>query len=177
MTRFRPKPKILGVTNSLHVVRKMSLYWGITPFYVSTKGDSDMKLLEETVLTTLKSNGGLVNGDKIVVTQGDGKFFQQGTTNSIRVDIIKDVPRAISTGSHDSVQEAVFSKGKILHDTTICASCQACVAVCPHGIWAVSSDAHKETRIDHSKVEACTVDMECVRVCPTGAIEIIPTPQ
>lgn len=174
MTRFRPKPKILGVTNSLPVVRKMSLYWGITPFYVATPSEGDLNILEEKVLQNLKSTKALVNGDKIVVTQGDGKYFQQGSTNSIRVDIIKDVPRAITTGSHDAVHEAQFSRGKILHDTTICASCQACVAVCPHGIWTINADADKETVIDISKVERCTVDMECVRVCPTGAIEIIP---
>lgn len=174
MTRFRPKPKILGVTNSLKVVRKMSLYWGITPFYLATPSEGDLNILEEKVLTHLKTTKALVNGDKVVVTQGDGKYFQQGSTNSIRVDIIKDVPRAITSGSHDAVQEAQFAKGKILHDTTICASCQACVAVCPHGIWKVNSDADKETIIDVSKIESCTVDMECVRVCPTGAIEIIP---
>jgi pyruvate kinase len=174
MTRFRPKPKILGVTNSLRVVRKMSLYWGITPFYLATPSEGDLNILEEKVLTQLKTTKALVNGDKVVVTQGDGKYFQQGSTNSIRVDIIKDVPRAITSGSHDAVQEVQFAKGKILHDTTICASCQACVAVCPHGIWKVNSDADKETIIDTSKIESCTVDMECVRVCPTGAIEIIP---
>jgi pyruvate kinase len=174
MTRFRPKPHILGVTNSLKVVRKMALYWGITPFFVETSSEGDLNLLEEKVLSKLKNEKRLVNGDKIVITQGEGRYFQQGSTNSIRVDIIKDVPRAISTGSQDTVHEAQFSRGKILHDTTICASCQACVAVCPHGIWKVSADANKETYIDISKIEACTVDMECVRVCPTGAIEIIP---
>ena len=152
----------------------MSLYWGITPFYLATPSEGDLNILEEKVLTHLKTTKALVNGDKVVVTQGDGKYFQQGSTNSIRVDIIKDVPRAITSGSHDAVQEAPFAKGKILHDTTICASCQACVAVCPHGIWKVNSDADKETIIDISKIESCTVDMECVRVCPTGAIEIIP---
>ncbi len=174
MTRFRPKPKILGVTNSLPVVRKMSLYWGITPYFVETPSEGDLNILEDKVLSQLKAKKALVNGDKIVVTQGDGKYFQQGSTNSIRVDIIKDVPRAISSGSHDAVHEAQFAKGKILHDTTICASCQACVAVCPHGIWTVNRDADKETVIDISRIESCTVDMECVRVCPTGAIEIIP---
>jgi pyruvate kinase len=175
MTRFRPNPRILGVTNSLNVVRRMSLYWGITPYYVKTPEEGEMHLLERAVLSELKNTGQLVNGDKIVVTQGDGKYFQQGSTNSIRVEIIKDVPRAISKGSHDTTHEAVFKKGKILHDTTICASCQACVSVCPHGIWQIGKDANKETTIDLTKVEACTVDMECVKACPTGAIEIIPS--
>lgn len=31
-----------------------------------------------------------MNGDNIVVTVGEGKYFQQGTTNSIRVETVKD---------------------------------------------------------------------------------------
>jgi pyruvate kinase len=175
MTRFRPKPQILGVTNSLKVVRRMSLYWGITPYYVETSGEGELSRLEERVLEKLKKAGQLVNGDKVVITQGDGKYFQQGTTNSIRVEIVKDVPKAITATNHDAVHEAIFSKGKILHDTSICASCQACVAICPHDIWKVSKDSQRETYVDVNKIEACALDMECVRVCPTGAIEIIPS--
>ena len=28
--------------------------------------------------------------------------------------------------------------------------------------------------IDESKIDKCALDLECVEVCPTGAIEIIP---
>jgi pyruvate kinase len=174
MTRFRPKNHVLGVTNSLKIVRRMALYWGISPFYVEIPADGDMAELERRMLDELKTKGRLVNGDKIVITMGDGKYFQQGSTNSIRVEIIKDVPKAIATGHQDSVQEVAHARGKLLLDTVVCASCQACVAICPHGIWAVTNDDKKDTRIDETKVDQCTNDMECVRVCPTGAIEIIP---
>lgn len=174
MTRFRPKSNVLGVTNSLKVVRRMSLFWGITPYFVETDKRSELNDLERSMLGKLKTQNMLVNGDKIVITLGDGKYFQQGSTNSIRVEIIKDVPKAIEALGSEALQEVSFKRGKILLDTTICASCQACVAVCPHDIYTVGEDSKRDTRIDPSKVEACSLDMECVRVCPTGAIEIIP---
>lgn len=174
MTRFRPKTQVLGVTNSLKVVRRMALYWGVSPYFVETPTEGEMAVLERTMMESLKAKGRLVNGDKIVITKGDGRYFQQGSTNSIRVEIIKDVPKATQTGSDETVQEVAFARGKLLLDTAVCAYCQQCVSICPHGIWKVSQDKAKETRIDPSKVEACTLDMECVRVCPTGAIEIIP---
>ncbi|MBY0516800.1 MAG: pyruvate kinase [Bacteriovoracaceae bacterium] len=175
MTKFRPKNSVLGVTNSLKVVRRMALYWGISPFYLQNSPNGDMAELEKKMLDDLKSKGRLVNGDKVVITMGDGKYFQQGSTNSIRVEIIKDVPKSTQTGNQDSVQEVAFARGKLLLDTNVCASCQACVSVCPHGIWKISDDKNRETRIDESRANRCTLDMECVRVCPTGAIEIIPT--
>ncbi len=174
MTRFRPKTRVLGVTNALPVARRMSLYWGITPYLMEAKGADVMNELESAMIERLKSQNMLVNGDKIVITVGDGKYFQQGTTNSIRVEIIKDVPKAMAASGQESLLETVFQRGKILHDTSICASCQACVAVCPHNIWTVTLDDARETRVDSLRAEACTLDMECVRVCPTGAIEIIP---
>lgn len=174
MTRFRPKTPVLGVTNSIHVIRKMCLYWGITPYYFNIHEDTDLTKLEEMMIQKLKGEEHLQNGDKIVVTVGDGKFFRQGTTNSIRVEIIKDVPQAIKNTSQDSIQEVSFDKGKLLLDTSICASCHACITVCPFGIWSTSSEHNHETRIDATQVNRCTLDMECVESCPTGAIEIIP---
>jgi len=174
MTRFRPKVPVLGVTNSINVIRKMSLYWGISSYYFNIHENADLTKLEELMVKKLKNDNMLHNGEKIVITVGDGKFFKQGTTNSIRVEIIKDVPQAIESTNQDSIQEVSFDKGKLLLDTSICASCHACITVCPFGIWSTDIESNHETRIDASKVSQCTLDMECVEACPTGAIEIIP---
>ncbi len=174
MTRFRPKTPVLGVTNSLDVIRKLSLYWGVIPYYFNIHEDADTYKLETMMVDKLKKENLLVNGDKIVITVGDGKFFRQGTTNSIRVESIKDVPHAIKSTSQDSIQEVSFDQGKILLDTSICASCQSCITVCPFDIWTTTPDASRETRINTARVNFCTVDMACVEACPTGAIEIIP---
>jgi pyruvate kinase len=174
MTRFRPKTPVLGVTNRIDVIRKMSLYWGVTSYYFNIHEDDDVHKLEALMVDRLKTESHLVNGDKIVVTIGDGKFFKQGSTNSIRVESIKDVPKAMKNTDQESIQEVSFDKGKLLLDTSICASCQACISVCPFDIWTTSQDSKHDTTIDVSKVKKCTLDMACVEACPTGAIEIIP---
>jgi len=74
----------------------------------------------------------------------------------------------------DSLQEVSFDRGKILLDTSICASCQACINVCPYEIWTSKLVTNHETRIDPLKAHFCDLDMQCVEACPTGAIEIIP---
>lgn len=174
MTRFRPKTPVLGVTHSIDVIRKMSLYWGIIPYYFNIHENNDVSKLEELMVNKLKEDKHLENGDKIVVTIGDGKFFRHGTTNSIRVESIKDVPRDEKNTSQDAIQEVSFDRGKVLLDTTICAGCQACINVCPFDIWTNKLETNGDTRINGSKVSACTLDMACVEACPTGAIEIIP---
>ncbi|HXH74337.1 MAG TPA: pyruvate kinase [Bacteriovoracaceae bacterium] len=174
MTRFRPKTEVLGVTNSLNIIRRMSLYWGITAYYYNIHSNEDLTKLGDLMLEGLKEKRLLKNGDKVVITVGDGRFFHQGTTNSIRVEIIKDVPLAMKNTTQDLIQEVSFDQGKILLDTSICASCQACIRACPFDIWTVAPDENHETRISVVNAPKCTLDMTCVEACPTGAIEIIP---
>lgn len=174
MTRFRPKTPVLGVTSSLNVVRKMCLYWGITPYYYNIYENADLTKLGGVILERMKRENLLQLGDKVVMTVGDGKFFQQGTTNSIHVETIKDLPKALKNTDQDSIQEVSSDRGKFLLDTSICASCQACINVCPFDIWTSSIENNNETRINAATVHRCVFDMACVEACPTGAIEIIP---
>ncbi|HLW58248.1 MAG TPA: pyruvate kinase [Bacteriovoracaceae bacterium] len=174
MTRFRPKTPVLGVTSSVNVVRRMALYWGITPFHFNIYANADLSKLGILLIAELKKKERLANGDKIVMTVGDGSFFRQGTNNSIHVEIIKDVKKAIESTDQESIQEVSFDTGKLLLDTQICASCQTCVSVCPFEIWKPSEEHNYETRINPSRAHLCRVDMACVEACPTGAIEIIP---
>ena len=175
LSRFRTNVGVLGVTNSAEVMRKMCLYWGVTPYYFE-ENEEDLSSLQDQMIAQMKAQKMVHNGDKLVITHGDGKFFKQGTSNSIRVEIIKDVPREdhIFSGE-DVILEEKIDGGKILLDTAVCASCQSCVSVCPHDIWMVTNDNKNETIINSARAMECTKDMECVRVCPTGAIEIINT--
>jgi pyruvate kinase len=166
MTRFRPKVEVLGVTPSLKTIRRMSLYWGITPYLVEID-TIDMLELEHKVLSQLKSVEKLSNGDKIVITHGDGTFFKHGTSNSIRVEIIKDL-KTSKTRTYDQVS---FDKGTISLDTDLCASCQNCISICPYGIWG--TDEKNNTQIQKEVASQCVFDNACVESCPTGAIEII----
>lgn len=176
MSRFRPKVRVLGCTNSKQVMRKMTLYWGISPFYFE-ENEEDLATLQEQMIDTLKERNLVATGDKVVITHGDGKFFKQGSSNSVRLEIIKEVPNESKKeslkGKSETLQQEIPG-GRIILDTSVCASCQNCVQVCPHNIWTVEGE-NNETRINVETADRCTKDMECVNKCPTGAIEIIDT--
>lgn len=93
MSRFKPISRVLGITNSLSVIRRMCLYWGITPYYFDDKENEELSTLQEDMIEELKVRNYVDIGDKIVITHGDGKFFKQGSSNSIRVEIIKDIKK------------------------------------------------------------------------------------
>lgn len=171
ISQFRPIVPVLGITNSLRVARRMCLYWGVSPFIVTDQREENPEFMKN-VLKEIKDRLFLKNGDKLVLTRGDGKFFSQGSSNSVRVELIRDVPKV--KGGSQGLVEASDEQKKILLDTTVCGSCQACVQVCPHDIWTVSKDENKTTTINASKISKCAMDMACVESCPTGAIEIIP---
>ena len=171
IARFRPTARVWGVTNDIKVVRRVCLYWGVSPFHIADLGTDDGNI-EAKVLIDFKFRAKLVNGDKLVITKGDGKFFDKAGANSVRLVILKDPPKVL--GSSEDVEMVDFKNGRINLDTRICASCQNCVSVCPHEIWMVKNDDSKNTTISRIRADECAMDMACVDVCPTGAIEIIP---
>ena len=129
-------------------------------------------VIEKVVINNIKKSLKLKNGDKLVITRGDGRFFSQGQSNTVRVELIKDSP--VVRGGSDTLYSADFSKGQINLDTFSCATCYNCVSTCPHDIWEQPKSAGAHVLINESEVDSCTLDMECVNKCPTGAIEIIP---
>ncbi|MCK6594695.1 MAG: pyruvate kinase [Bacteriovoracaceae bacterium] len=171
ITQFRPQIPVLGVTNTVKVARRMCLYWGVSPFLV-TEMKEELPDFQKQVLEEVKRRLKLKNGDRLVLTRGDGKFFSRGSSNSVKVEIIRDIPKV--PGGSEGLIEASDDKKKILLDSTLCASCMACVSVCPHDIWTVTKDESKSTTINADRINRCAMDMACVEACPTGAIEIIP---
>lgn len=172
MSRFRSQKRVLGVTNSIQVMRKMCLYWGITPFYFQEK-ENDITSIQDQMIEILKDKRLVENGDKIVITHGDGNYFKQGTSNSLRVDIVKDVPKEKASNKIDEAE--IDKNGRIILDTSLCASCQMCISVCPHNIYEVGEGSERNTVINKMNAKHCSLDMECVEKCPTGALEILST--
>jgi len=170
ITQFRSSVPVLGITNSIKVARRMCLYWGVSPFIVIDKKEEDNEFYNG-VLESVKQKLKLKNGDKIVLTRGDGKFFSKGGSNSVKVELIKDVPKIL--GGSEGLVEAEDDQKRILLDTNMCGSCQLCIQICPHEIWSVESSVDKNTKLNADKINKCTLDMACVENCPTGAIDII----
>jgi pyruvate kinase len=88
MTKFRPRNPVLGITPSLTTLRRMSLYWGITPYLIALKEDHTL-INDRDVITHLQKKNLLAMGDTVVITHGDGASFSETSINSIRVEVIK----------------------------------------------------------------------------------------
>ena len=87
---FRPTTPVIGITNSIETSRKVSLYWGIEPFYIPDY-DKDHENFQRDIISKVKGKYGLKKGDKVVITRGDGSFFSSQSSNSIKVHHIEDV--------------------------------------------------------------------------------------
>lgn len=87
ITQYRSKVSILGISHRLEVVRKMCLYWGVSPFFL-TDYRKDRPDLESHVLKEVRERCQLQSGDRIVITRGSGAFFASGSANSVRVETI-----------------------------------------------------------------------------------------
>jgi len=81
MSKYRPSVPILGVTPDERSLRKMALYWGVTPTLVDARLGihQDLKELEDH----LKKQKLAKTGDKIIITAG--AYSEEGGTNMIRL--------------------------------------------------------------------------------------------
>jgi pyruvate kinase len=87
--------------------------------------------------------------------------------------MIKDIPVGTELGGQkDLIDVAEFGAGFIKFNPELCTSCDNCIEVCPHDIWKQTPNIPKLTFINRERVEECDLDMKCVEVCPSGAIEI-----
>ena len=87
ITQYRPRISILGISHRLEIVRKMCLYWGVSPFFLKDY-HQDHPDLEGYVINEVRERCQLHDGDKIVITRGSGRFFASGSANSVRVETI-----------------------------------------------------------------------------------------
>lgn len=89
ISRFRPRASIVALTHISETLNRLELVWGIQGFEIAPYKDTDevMKVIEKTLL----DYGLCQKGDRWVLTLG-APVMERGTTNSIRVSIVKDSP-------------------------------------------------------------------------------------
>ncbi|RSL32963.1 pyruvate kinase [Salibacterium salarium] len=88
VSKYRPESPIIAVTSNTHVLRKLSLVWGVTPLLGKAATTTD-EMLDSTVHESLKAE--LVHhGDLVVITAGV-PVGETGTTNIMKVHVIGEV--------------------------------------------------------------------------------------
>ncbi|ABK43943.1 pyruvate kinase [Magnetococcus marinus MC-1] len=170
LARFRPEVPVLGAARTQGGVRRMNLYWGITPrlFNYSIEERED---IEPEVIQWMREQSMLQVGEKIVVVKGGGLLSNHSTSSSIRVDLVRDT-RNIDEGVSQITQESVAGKGIITLDAARCVACGNCVNICPYGIWVAAASNTRSVSFNRDQVDNCSLDQECVRVCSSHAITI-----
>jgi pyruvate kinase len=90
LCQIRPQVSIIGVSNSLDVVRRMSLLWGVNPYFIDIDHESELDL-EGELFARIKRDYSLQIGDKLVIARGEGEFFAKGNAHSLRVKEINSL--------------------------------------------------------------------------------------
>jgi pyruvate kinase len=85
ISSHRPKAKIYAFTSDKKLLNKISMVWGIQPFYLSTYDDLDKSIQES--IEILKAKKLLTNGD-CVVHVGSTPLHLHGRTNMMKASKI-----------------------------------------------------------------------------------------
>src|SRR5690606_22910318 len=88
VSKYRPKAPIIAVTSNESVVRRLTLQWGIYPYFAEKVATTD-EMLEQAVSESLNS-GHVKHGDVIIIT-GGVSVGVKGTTNLRKVHVVGDV--------------------------------------------------------------------------------------
>ena len=90
LSKWHPATRIIGVSNNMEAIRRMQLYWGVTPFLGTWAEIIDTKIMN--AIDMLKEKGIVDEGDLLVVTagvQGHSRKNEKATeTNGIRVVVV-----------------------------------------------------------------------------------------
>jgi pyruvate kinase len=109
ISKYRPKASIVAVTSNEHIVRRLSLVWGVYPQLGCVAKTTD-EMLDSAVEESL--NSGIVkHGDLVVITAGV-PVGEAGTTNLMKIHIVGDIlAKAQGIG-----RKSAFGKVVIAHN-------------------------------------------------------------
>lgn len=84
IARYRPRPKIIAITDRTKILRRLNLVWGVHGLVIDELvGDSDKSL--EKIQKHLVQSGLVQQGEYMVMLAGQ-PFFARGSTNFIKVE-------------------------------------------------------------------------------------------
>ncbi len=87
LSKWRPRNPIIGLSPDWAAVRRMKIYWGVTPYHAKRAQSTDILIYSS--LELLKEKDVIREGDLVVVTAGIVSYSRQGEaathTNIMRV--------------------------------------------------------------------------------------------
>ena len=84
VSRYRPHPPIIAVTDRVRIVRRMKLIWGVRSLLVDKSNDNS-DLAVGKIRDRMIQLGLLKEGDHVVVLAGQ-PLFAKGSTSFVRVE-------------------------------------------------------------------------------------------
>jgi pyruvate kinase len=84
LSRYRPRPRIIAITDRAKILRRLQLYWGVQGMVIENLADNSDKALQ-TIQEHLVQSGLVSRGEYVVVLAGQ-PFFARGSTNFIKVE-------------------------------------------------------------------------------------------
>jgi pyruvate kinase len=84
LSRYRPRPGIIAITDRPKILRRLNLYWGIQGVVIDVLADDSDKALQD-IQERLVNTGMVMRGEYVVVLAGQ-PFFARGSTNFIKVE-------------------------------------------------------------------------------------------
>ena len=82
----RPKSKIYLFTNNRHLLRQISLIWGVNGFYFDQQENIDQTL--DAIEKRLVKEGHLQQGDTFITTASMPAHWQ-GHTNMMKINVVE----------------------------------------------------------------------------------------
>ncbi|MEB3100537.1 pyruvate kinase [Ferviditalea candida] len=108
VSKYRPKAPIIAVTTKEHVIRRLSLVWGVTPVMGRDAGTTD-EMFEMSVKTAVQM--GLVYPGELVVITAGVPIGRSGTTNLIKVHQIGEmIAKGQGIGTHSVTGRVVIAR-------------------------------------------------------------------
>lgn len=84
ISRYRPRPRVVAITDRTAVLRKLKLVWGVHGLVIETLDEESDKALDHIQQRLLQS--GVVSRGEYVVMLGGQPFYTRGSTNFIKVE-------------------------------------------------------------------------------------------
>ncbi|MBN2231984.1 MAG: pyruvate kinase [Deltaproteobacteria bacterium] len=86
----RPVVPVLGISRRLETVRRMCIYWGISPYLIDNIDEERATDIEAEIIARVKEPCDLETGDRVVITRGAGALFAAGSANSVTIRTVTD---------------------------------------------------------------------------------------